>query len=80
MKCTAIQLKVDLPNLRTAGVCECGLVWSLATSSSTGLGRSRLWHSHTNGPFSGQINQTAPGLGHCPESTVWRAAHLTSVL
>lgn len=33
----------------------------------------------TNGPLTGQINQAASGLGHCPESTVRRESHLTPV-
>lgn len=56
------------------------LVWFLRSGSCSGLvGRNQLWHSCTNGPFTGQINQAAPSLGNCPESTVWRESHLTPV-
>lgn len=43
------------------------------------VGRNQLWHSCTSGPFTGQINQASPSLGHCPESTVWKESHLTLV-
>lgn len=53
-------------------------MWFLRSGSCSGLvGRNQLWHSCTNGPFTGQINQATPGLGQCPESTVWRESHLT---
>lgn len=56
------------------------MLWFPRSGSCSGLvGRNQLWHSCTNGPFTGQINQAAPGLGHCPESTVWREFHLTPV-
>lgn len=55
-------------------------MWFLCGGSCTGLvGRNQLWHGCTNGPLTGQINQAAPGLGHCPESTVRRESHLTPV-
>lgn len=68
------------PHLLAAGVSACCLMWFLRRGSCTGrVGRNQLWHSCTSGPFTGQINQAAPGLGHCPENTVWRESHLTPV-
>lgn len=68
------------PHLLSEGVSTCWLMWFLRSRSCSGLvGRNQLWHSCTNGPFTGQINQAAPGLGHCPESTVWKESHLTPV-
>ena len=68
------------PRLLSEGVCTCWLMWFLRSGSCSGqVGRNQLWHSCTNGPFTGQINQAAPGLGHCPESTVWKESHLTPV-
>lgn len=67
-------------HLLSDGVSTCWLMWFLRSGSCSGLvGRNRLWHSCTNGPFTGQINQRALGLGHCPESTVWSESHLTPV-
>lgn len=55
-------------------------MWFLCDGSCTGLvGRNQLWHGSTNEPLTGRINQAAPGLGPCPESTVWRESHLTPV-
>lgn len=55
-------------------------MWFPCGGSSTGLvGRNQLWHGCTNRPLTGQINQAAPGLVHCPESTVRRESHLTPV-
>lgn len=55
-------------------------MWFLRSGSCIRLvGRNQLWHSCTSGLFTGQINQAAPGLGYCPESTVWRESHLTPV-
>lgn len=55
-------------------------MWFPCGGSCTGLvGRNQLWHDCTNRPLTGQINQAAPGLVHCPESTVRRESHLTPV-
>lgn len=68
------------PHLLSAGVSTCWFMWVLRGGSCSGpVGRNQLWHSCTNGPFTGRINQAAPSLGHCPESTVWRESHLTPV-
>lgn len=68
------------PHLLSEGVSRCCLMWFLRGGSCTKLvRRNQLLHRCTNGPFTGHINQGAPGLGHCPESTVQRESHLTPV-
>lgn len=68
------------PHLLSEGVSRCCLMWFLRGGSCTRLvRRNQLLHRCTNGPFTGHINQGAPGLGHCPESTVQRESHLTPV-